>query len=599
MATWSVPGYSEVRLLGEGAQGRVVLARHDDSGAPAAIKYLSESLREDARFRERFRGEADLLRRLRTPYIAQMWGLVEAPEGAAIVMEAVDGVSLEEVLARQGALTAEASLTVLKGSLLGLAAAHDVSVVHRDYKPANVIVRADGSSKLIDFGIAVDAGETGRSGTPAYMAPEQWRDEPASPATDVYAATCVFFECVTGRRPFTAGSWPELRDLHLGGEIPAGEAPGPLRPLITRGLAKDPWGRPEGATAFVTELETAASAAYGPDWEQRGVRALAGAAAALAMLFPLAAAGIAPAGGGAAGAGGTAAGAAGTGAATGGKGIAGVLGVKGATAIAGTLVVAGVAGGVGYVVTRGDGAESRPAPPPTAPATPLSFALQALPATPRTLPGGATWRAQGQVVTVAGHRDPAIGRRINQALQAPLDARFARSREILGNVPNAAFTTTVRTTIQLRGPRLLSVLYATDVLGPVGTGWNQSVTATVDLENGTAYRSADLFRPEVQRAPRPLDRRVRAHLPGRAYCPADTVNTGSITAARLRGDAVAVSLTRASLHVFVDTVALGYAGACGSVTARIPYAEAHDLLRPEILAAIPYKPPASPAPTRS
>ncbi|RMI43856.1 serine/threonine protein kinase [Actinomadura harenae] len=200
MDAWRVPGYTELKVLGEGGQGRVVLARHDGTGRPAAIKYLSARHTADARFRETFRQEAELLSRLRSPYVAQLFGLVEADGGVAIVMEAVDGASLRALLAERGALPPEGALALLKGSLLGLAAAHENGIVHRDYKPANVVVRADGLSKLIDFGIAVDAGASGPSGTPVYMAPEQWRAEPASPATDVYAATCVFVECVAGRR---------------------------------------------------------------------------------------------------------------------------------------------------------------------------------------------------------------------------------------------------------------------------------------------------------------------------------------------------------------------------------------------------------------
>ncbi|TDC01531.1 serine/threonine-protein kinase, partial [Actinomadura bangladeshensis] len=334
MGGWQVPGYSELRVLGEGAQGRVVLARHDATGRPAAIKYLGAALAGDAEFRERFRGEAALLSRLRNPFVAELFGLVERPDGAAIVMEAVDGAPLKAVLAERGPLAPEAALAVLKGSLLGLAAAHDLGIVHRDYKPANVIVRGDGLSKLIDFGIAVDAGAAGRSGTPVYMAPEQWRDEPASPATDVYAATCVFFECVTGRRPYTAEDQVGLMGRHLTAPIPVEDVPEPLRPLIERGLAKNPWDRPMGAAAFVSELESVAAGAYGGDWEGRGVRTLAGAAAALSMLFPLTA--LALGSGGAAGAG--AAGAAGAGAAG-----AGAAGAGGAGAGAG----AAGAGGAG------------------------------------------------------------------------------------------------------------------------------------------------------------------------------------------------------------------------------------------------------------
>ncbi|TDB89723.1 serine/threonine protein kinase, partial [Actinomadura sp. KC216] len=314
MGGWRVPGYTELRVLGEGGQGRVVLARHDATGLTAAIKYLSATLAGDEGFRTRFRAEADLLRRLRNPFVTRLFGLVETPDGAAIVMEAVDGAPLKAVLAERGPLEPEAALALLKGSLLGLAAAHDVGIVHRDYKPANVIVRGDGLSKLIDFGIAVDAGASGRSGTPVYMAPEQWRDEPASPATDVYAAACVFFECVTGRRPYTAEDQAGLMGRHLTAPIPVEDVPEPLRPLIERGLAKNPWDRPLGASGFVAELESVASGAYGPGWEAKGVRTLAGAAAALSMLFPLTALGIGSGGAASGAAGAAGAGAAGAGA---------------------------------------------------------------------------------------------------------------------------------------------------------------------------------------------------------------------------------------------------------------------------------------------
>ena len=87
---------------------------------------------------------------------------------------------------------------VLKGSLLGLAAAHAMGIVHRDYKPENVLVDAEGTSKLTDFGVAARREQHPACGTPLYMAPEQWDGSPATPATDIYAATAVFFECLTG-----------------------------------------------------------------------------------------------------------------------------------------------------------------------------------------------------------------------------------------------------------------------------------------------------------------------------------------------------------------------------------------------------------------
>ncbi|HEX2316494.1 MAG TPA: serine/threonine-protein kinase, partial [Thermomonospora sp.] len=284
---WRLAEFEEIRELGAGAQGRVVLARHPGSGSHVAIKYLARADGDEAALR-RLRDEAQLLAKVTDPHVVRLYRFVAAEQGAALVMEAIDGVSLKEVLARHGTLTPEAALAVLKGSLLGLAAAHAVGVVHRDYKPANVVVRADGLSKLIDFGIAaaLDGGGS-RSGTPAYMAPEQWDGQPPMPATDIYAATCVFFECVTGRRPYAAGERAALMRGHLMDPVPVEAVPAPLRPLVAAGMAKDPALRPPGATVFVAALEEAAAAAYGPDWEQRGVRALAASAAALASLFPL------------------------------------------------------------------------------------------------------------------------------------------------------------------------------------------------------------------------------------------------------------------------------------------------------------------------
>lgn len=282
-----MPGYAEVRELGSGASGRVVLAVHQATGTAVAVKYLSDRLREDPAFVGEFRAEARLLGALHSPYVVRLYEYVEAPGGAAIVMELVDGISLRALLKQSGQTGPEAALVVLKGSLLGLADAHRAGVVHRDYKPENVLVAADGSSRLVDFGIAANRGTTpGVAGTPAYMAPEQWQGRPASPAADVYAATATFFECLTGHKPFGGENFAELAVQHIEAPVPEGEAPEPVRPLIRRGLAKAPEQRPENAQAFVAELEDVAQAAYGPDWEERGQRKLAALAALLPLLFP-------------------------------------------------------------------------------------------------------------------------------------------------------------------------------------------------------------------------------------------------------------------------------------------------------------------------
>lgn len=152
---WSAPGYTEVRQLGAGGSGRVVLAVHDGTGVRVAVKYLTD---RDPELLARFRDEARLLAGLRDEHIARIWEYIQAPEGAAIVMELVNGVSLRALLREHGSTGPEAALVVLKGSLLGLERAHGAGLVHRDYKPENVIVRDDGVSKLVDFGIAVRQG---------------------------------------------------------------------------------------------------------------------------------------------------------------------------------------------------------------------------------------------------------------------------------------------------------------------------------------------------------------------------------------------------------------------------------------------------------
>src|SRR6202167_3282453 len=202
VAGWNVPGYTALKALGSGGFGDVVMARHDASGTLVAIKFLRQELLSDARFAEMFRGEAAVLASIDDPNVVRLDEYAEAPSGAAIVMELVDGVSLKKILERQGATTPEAALVVLEGSLLGLAAAHARGVVHRDYKPDNVLVDGDGASKLTDFGIAARAGDRpGAAGILAYAPPEQFSGAPASPAGDVYAATATFFECLTGRPP--------------------------------------------------------------------------------------------------------------------------------------------------------------------------------------------------------------------------------------------------------------------------------------------------------------------------------------------------------------------------------------------------------------
>ena len=266
----------------------MVLARHEASGVLVAIKYLRPDLLADPGFAGMFRGEATVLASLDDPNIVRLYEYVESPAGAAIVMELVNGVPLAAILAHQGRTAPEAALVVLQGSLLGLAAAHQRGVVHRDYKPGNVLIGGDGTSKLTDFGLAARTGDRPiPAGTLMYVAPEQIDGAPASPAGDVYSATATFYECLTGHPPFT-GESGELLHQHRTQPVPLDPVPAALRPLVAAGMAKDPGRWRIVAITLVTQLQAAAASTYGKDWEKHGRSHLGEAALLLAALWPAA-----------------------------------------------------------------------------------------------------------------------------------------------------------------------------------------------------------------------------------------------------------------------------------------------------------------------
>lgn len=197
-------------------------------------------------------------------------------------------MSLRALLIEEGATGPEAALAVLKGSLLGLAAPAAGGVVHGDYKPENVMITAVGGIQLVGFGLASRAGRERLSGsTPFYLAPEGWGSDSASTRADLYAATVTFFECVVGAPPFHADSPAQLRRHHESTPAPLEAAPGPIRDIIGRGVAKDPDRRPTSAEDFVAELEVAAVAGYGADWEERGRGELTRLVSPPAQPFPL------------------------------------------------------------------------------------------------------------------------------------------------------------------------------------------------------------------------------------------------------------------------------------------------------------------------
>jgi hypothetical protein len=273
--------YREERQLGTGRAGRLMLATYDATGAYVAIRHLRPRLWADPEFLARFRAEARILADLEHPHIVRLHEYVETPTSATIVTELVDGIALRELLAAHRTTSPEAALVLARDCLRALAAAHEHGIAHRNLTPENVFVQADGTSKVADFGLPAPAAVPGLpDGTPAYVAPEVLAGAPASPASDLYAVTCLLVECLTGHPPYGEDGRTE--------RTPLDEVPASVRALAAQGLAEDPAARPSTAAAYATAVEEAAAAAHGPAWDKRGRRHLAEAATVLALRFPLA-----------------------------------------------------------------------------------------------------------------------------------------------------------------------------------------------------------------------------------------------------------------------------------------------------------------------
>jgi serine/threonine-protein kinase len=254
--------------LGSGGMGTVYRAVHRTLGQTRAIKILPPMLANDESFVKRFQREAMIAANLHHPHVVQIYDVREEDGYFYIAMELIEGSSLEDLIRQQGALPGPRIIALLRQLAEALDFAHGRSVLHRDIKPANVLVRPDGHVTLADFGIARAATQSGLSlthgaiGTPAYMAPEIWRGEPATPAVDLYALGIMAFQMLTGRLPFPEPTPASLMNAHLTKPPPSPRTVAPHLPtaverVVTRQLAKQPLARYPTAGAFVEALEEA------------------------------------------------------------------------------------------------------------------------------------------------------------------------------------------------------------------------------------------------------------------------------------------------------------------------------------------------------
>jgi serine/threonine-protein kinase len=255
------------KALGSGAMGTVFRARHAETGQRVAVKVVAPGLAANPTSLERFKRESAILKQLKHPNIVRLVATGRYQGAPFYAMEYVEGESLDRALARRGRITWEELVALGRQLCSALQHVHERGIIHRDLKPSNVMVLADGTVKLTDFGIAKDTDVTALTaanctvGTASYMSPEQCKgSRDLTPRSDLYSLGVMFFELLTGKKPFYAESTMDMFMLHIGAqpERPSRlvfDIPVWLDTLIVQLLEKEPEQRPHNAAAVGEALD--------------------------------------------------------------------------------------------------------------------------------------------------------------------------------------------------------------------------------------------------------------------------------------------------------------------------------------------------------
>ncbi|MBW3597654.1 MAG: protein kinase [Planctomycetes bacterium] len=253
LAGKTLGGWLIRRRLGKGGMS-IVYDAEDRQGRRAALKMMSHRLVYDEGACRQFQREADIIQSFEHPNIVRMYERFAAFHTYFLALEFCEGAPLDEVLKRRGPLPESEARKVIGQAAAGLAYAHRAGVIHRDVKPANVMVARDGTVKLMDFGLARPVAELPASsdaavvGTPAYMAPEQMEGQSLTTAADLFSFGAVMWEILAGRRLIGNLSFSELFRLHAEWKPPVvretlPEVSSQLAEIIERCLAKSPEDR--------------------------------------------------------------------------------------------------------------------------------------------------------------------------------------------------------------------------------------------------------------------------------------------------------------------------------------------------------------------
>lgn len=260
-----------VERIGSGGMATVFKAYQPVLDRYVAVKVLPDYHARDPIFKERFLREARAVARLDHPNIVQIYLFGEEENITYIVMQYVDGGTLKDKLKASGALSPADAIKFVTQAAEGLGTAHEHGIIHRDVKPANMLLRKDGHLLLSDFGIVkILEGTTNLTrvgtgiGTPQYMSPEQGTGQPVDASSDIYSLGIVLFHCLTGRVPFNADSPLTITVKHLNEPLPVAflrqaNVPQPIEQVIVKMTAKTPADRYQNTSAFVGDLLRAAA----------------------------------------------------------------------------------------------------------------------------------------------------------------------------------------------------------------------------------------------------------------------------------------------------------------------------------------------------
>ncbi|HEV3387921.1 MAG TPA: serine/threonine-protein kinase [Solirubrobacteraceae bacterium] len=260
--------YSVDDLLGEGGMGKVYTATGPDGGR-VALKLVKDDYARDETFRRRFYREARIAQTVKHPNVVPVLDTGEVDGLPYMAQRFIDGMSLDDKLKRDGPLDVQTAVQVCTDVAAGLEALWAAGMVHRDVKPANILLDEEGRGYITDFGLAKDTQGSlltlpGQAlGSMDYMAPEQIRGEQVGAATDIYALGCVMYECMCGRPPFAEVQGMRILWAHLQDPPPDPRAARPdmsdefANTLLTA-LQKDAAQRPQSAGEYARMLAAAA-----------------------------------------------------------------------------------------------------------------------------------------------------------------------------------------------------------------------------------------------------------------------------------------------------------------------------------------------------